>query len=149
MIWDAGFAYLHLLAAGAAAALKMAEHWLLARPPDRLQVRLLGQVRLGYLLGLTSSLATGLARLQGWQPAAGLPAGDSLFALKIGLFAMLLLLAVPTTRTVVRWNREARNAPTFAPRLGELEAVRATISLELALVALIPLPAVLLGQGGP
>lgn len=148
MIWDALFAYLHLLAAGAMAALKVAEHWLLARPPDRLQVRLLGQVRLGYLLGLITVLATGLARLQGWSAAPGVPAGSSLLVLKAGLFAMLLLLAVPTTRTVARWNREAQSAQTFAPRLMELEALRATLSLEIGLIALIPLPAVLLSRGG-
>ncbi len=141
MPWDALSAYLHLLAAGAAAAIKVAEHWLLARPPDRLQVRLLGQARLGYLLAITSVLATGLARLQVLPGAQDAVAGSGLFVLKIALFVLLLLLTVPATRTLVRWNREARSMPSFAPLLRELEAQRATISLEIGLLALAPLPA--------
>lgn len=147
MLWDAILAYLHLLSAGAAAAFKVTEHWLLARPPDRLQVRLLGQVRLGYLLGITSVLATGLVNLEAWRVAPVVPAGTSLLGLKVGLFVLLVLLAVPTTRTVVRWNREARSAPAFAPSLRDLEALRATISLEIGLLALLPLPAVMLSPG--
>jgi uncharacterized membrane protein len=145
--WDAVFAYLHLLAAGVSAALKVAEHWLLARPPDRLQVRLLGQARLGYLLAITTVLATGLVRLQGMGGSPVLASGSSLFAVKIALYVLLLLLAVPTTGTIVRWNREAHSPPAFAPRLRELEALRATVSLEIGLLALVPLPAVMLARG--
>lgn len=147
MLAEALFTYLHLLAAGAAAALKVAEHWLLARPPDRLQVRLLGQVRLGYLLGLTTALATGIAKLQDVHPVAGHASGSSLFVLKLALFALLLLLAVPTTRAIVRWNGEARSGANFAPALSELELLRATVALEVGLLALLPLPAVLLARG--
>lgn len=150
MPWDALFAYLHLLAAGAAAALKVAEHWLLARPPDRLQVRLLGQARLGYLLAVTSVLATGLARLQGLSGTQGAAAGSGMLVLKAALFLLLLLLTVPATRTVVRWSREARSLPSFAPLSRELEAQRATISLEIGLLALAALPAIVLTRGaGP
>lgn len=147
MIWEALFAYLHLLAVGAAAGLKLTEHWLLSRPPDRLQVRLLGTVRLGYLLTVTAILATGLARAQSWQAAAGVPLTSGLFVLKLGLFGLLVLLAVPTTRCLVRWNREARSAASFAPLTRELESLRATVSLELGVLALLPLPAVLLAHG--
>lgn len=147
MIWEALFAYLHLLAAAACGGLKLAEYWLLARPPDRLQVRLLGEVRLGYLFALIGILATGLVRLDGGPggPLPGLP--NSLFLLKMGLFAMLVVLAVGSSLTVLRWTREARGAPNFTLLTRDVDAVRITLHVELGVLALAALPAVLLARG--
>jgi uncharacterized membrane protein len=147
VIWEGLFAYLHLLAAAASGGLKLAEYWLLARPPDRLQVRLLGEVRLGYLFALIGTLATGLTRLDG-GPGGSLPSPlNSMFLLKMGLFGLLVILAVGSSLTVLRWSREARSAPNFTLLTRDVDGVRVTMNLELGILALLPLPAVLLARG--
>ena len=147
MIWQALFGYFHLLAAGLAGGLKLAEHWMLSRPPDRLQIRLLGTARMGYLLALIAALATGLGRLRDDSFGEPPDLANPLFLLKMGLFGLLLLLALLSTGLLLRWNREARSAPTFTLLTADLETGRATVALELGLLALLPLPAVLLARG--
>ena len=50
------FAWLHLLAIGVGAGMLLTEYWLCRRMPDRIQVRLLGQVDMCYQLALIGSL---------------------------------------------------------------------------------------------
>lgn len=141
------FAWLHLLAAGTAAALLMAEFWLCRRMPDRAQVRLLAMADLGYLLALITSLATGLARLVhfGQEPAYYL--ANRLFWLKITVFLAIGMMAVVPSLQYLRWSREARSAPAFAPLSREVERVRAAIALGLGLWLVLPLLAALVARG--
>jgi putative membrane protein len=141
------FAWLHLLAAGIAAGLLMAEYWLCRRNPDRTQVRLLGLVDTGYFLALITSLATGLARLLHYGQDPGYYYANRLFWLKIAVFLAISLVAVLPSLQVLRWNREARSAPAFAPLSRELDRVRAAIALGLGLWLVIPLLAVLIARG--
>lgn len=127
------FAWLHLLAAGIGAGLLLTEYWLCRRMPDRTQARLLGTVDLGYQLALIASLATGLARALYYGQAADYYLGNRLFWLKIAIFLLVVLVAIAPTLQYIRWNREARTAPTFAPLTRDLERVRASISLGLGL----------------
>ena len=112
-----------------------------------LQVRLLGTVDLGYFLALIGSLATGLARvrLEGQETAYYL--ANRLFWLKIALFIAIGLIALFPTRQYIRWNREARMAPAFAPLTQELERVRGSIALQMGLMLLLSLVSVLLARG--
>jgi putative membrane protein len=144
---EALFAWLHLLAAGAAAGLLITEYWLCRRPPDRHGVRLLGTVDLGYFLALIASLATGLARalFYGRDPTFYLD--NRLFWLKIVIFAAIVLLAIIPSLQYLRWNREARSAPVFAPLSREVLRVRSSIAFGLGLWLLLPLIAVLVGRG--
>ena len=141
------FAWLHLVAVGVAVGLLLSEYWLCRRLPDRLQVRLLGTVDLGYFLALIGSLATGLARvrLEGQETAYYL--ANRLFWLKIALFIAIGLIALFPTRQYIRWNREARMAPAFAPLTQELERVRGSIALQMGLMLLLSLVSVLLARG--
>ena len=141
------FAWLHLLAIGTGVALLVTEHWLCRRMPDRAQVRLLGQVDLGYQLALIASLATGLARAlyYGQDPAYYLD--NRLFWLKIAIFLTVVVVAVAPTLQFIRWNREARTAPAFAPLTREVERVRASVALGLGLWLILPLIAVLVARG--
>ena len=141
------FAWLHLLAAGIGAGLLLTEYWLCRRMPDRTQARLLGTVDLGYQLALIASLATGLARALYYGQAADYYLANRLFWLKIAVFLALVLVAIPATLQYIRWNREARAAPTFAPLSRDLERVRASISLGLGLWLLLPLLAILVARG--
>jgi len=141
------FAYLHLLSAGLAAGMLLVEHWLLRRPVDRLQARLLGVADLTWLLGLIGSIATGVARGNYFGHGTAYYLANHLFLLKLGVLAVVVVAAPLPTRQFIRWNREARLAPAFAPLTRDLERVRAVISLELGLVALLPLLSVLVGRG--
>jgi putative membrane protein len=141
------FAWLHLLAFGVAAGLLLAEYWLCRRMPDRTQARLLGMVDLGYLLALIASLATGLARALYYGQDAAYYAANRLFWLKISIYVVVVLVAVAPTLQYIRWNREARSAPTFAPLTREIERVRANIAFGLGLWLILPLLAILVARG--
>ena len=141
------FAWLHLLAVGLAAGLLLTENWLCRRMPDRIQARLLGTVDLGYLLALIASLATGLARAFYYGQDLGYYLANRLFWLKITIFLAVVLVAVTPTLQYVRWNREARTAPTFAPLTREVDRVRASIALGLGLWLILPLLGVLVARG--
>ncbi len=141
------FAWLHLLAAGIGAGLLLTEYWMCRRTPDRTQARLLGTVDLGYQLALIASLATGLARAIYYGQAAEYYLANRLFWLKIAIFLAIVLVAVAPTLQYIRWNREARSAPTFAPLTRDLERVRASISLGLGLWLVLPLIGILVARG--
>jgi putative membrane protein len=141
------FAWLHLLAAGIGAGLLLTEYWLCRRMPDRIQAKLLGTVDLGYQLALIASLATGLARALYYGQAAQYYLANRLFWLKIAIFLAIVLVAVAPTLQYIRWNREARAAPSFAPLTREVERVRASISLGLGLWLLLPLIGILVARG--
>ena len=141
------FAWLHLLAIGAGAALLVTEHWLCRRMPDRAQLKLLGQVDLGYQLALIGSLATGLARAlyYGQDPAYYLD--NRLFWLKIAIFLTIVVVAFGPSLQYIRWIREARTAPVFAPLTRDVERLRASLALSLGLWLILPLIAVLVARG--
>src|SRR5262245_43349120 len=115
------FAWLHLLAIGVGAGLLLTEYWLCRRVPDRTQARLLGQVDLGYQLALIGSLATGLARALYYGQEAEYYLANRLFWLKIALFVAVVVIAIGPTLQYIRWNRESRSAPAFAPLTREVE----------------------------
>ena len=135
------------MAVGLAAGLLLSEYWLCRRIPDRLQVRLLGTVDLGYFLALTGSLATGLARVLFFGQDTAYYLANRLFWLKIALFIAIGLLALFPTLQFIRWNREARTAPAFAPLTRELERVKASLALQLGLMLLLPLLSILVARG--
>ena len=141
------FAWLHLVAIGTGAGLLLVEHWLCRRVPDRIQARLLGQVDLGYQLALIGVLATGLARALYYGQDIAYYQANRLFWLKVGLFVALAAVAVAPSLQYLRWNREARTRPAFAPLTRDLERVRAAIALGLGLWLILPLISILVARG--
>jgi putative membrane protein len=141
------FAWLHLVTAGLAAGLLMTEYWLCRRIPDRLQVRLLGMVDLGYLLALIASVATGLARALYYGQDGAYYLANRLFWLKIALFVLICVVAFGPARQYLRWNREARTTPAFTALAREVERVRANVAFGLGLWLIAPLPAILVARG--
>src|SRR6187401_1868986 len=115
------FAWLHLLAIGVGAGMLLTEYWLCRRLPDRIQVRLLGQVDMGYQLALIGSLATGLARALYYGQDVSYYLSNRLFWLKIAIFLTIVVVAIAPTLQYIRWNREARTAPTFTPLERDVE----------------------------
>lgn len=146
-IMAALFAWLHLVTTAIAAGMLLTEYWLCRRIPDRNLARLLGTVDLGYFLALIASLATGLARALYFGQDSAYYSDNRLFWLKITLFVAIGLVAVVPALQYVRWNREARSAPTFAPRIRDVERVRASIAFGLGLWLIVPLLATLIARG--
>ena len=141
------FAWLHLLAVGLGAGMLLTEYWLCRRMPDRTQVRLLGQVDLGYQLALIGALATGLARALYYGQDIPYYLANRLFWLKIAIFLMIVVVAIAPTLQYIRWNREARIAPAFAPLTRDVDRVRASIALGLGLWLILPLIGILVARG--
>jgi putative membrane protein len=141
------FAWLHLLAAGVAAGLLIAEYWLCRRMPDRLLARTLGVVDLGYWLALIASLATGLARLLYYGQDSAYYLSNRLFWLKIAIYLAVCLVAAAPALQYLRWSREARSAPSFAPLTRDVERVRASIAFGLGLWLILPLLGILVARG--
>ena len=146
-IFAALFAWLHLLAVGVGAGMLLTEYWLCRRMPDRIQARLLGQVDMGYQLALIGSLATGLARALYYGQDLPFYLANRLFWLKIAIFFMIVVVAIAPTLQYIRWNREARTAPTFTPLERDVERVRASIALGLGLWLILPLIGILVARG--
>lgn len=130
-----------------AAGLLLTEYWLCRRMPDRTQAKLLGMVDLGYFLALIASLATGLARALYYGQDASYYLANRLFWLKMTIFLVVCLVAVAPALQYIRWNREARTAPSFAPLTREVERVRASIAIGLGLWLILPLLAILVARG--
>ena len=141
------FAWLHLVAIGVGAGLLLTEYWLCRRMPDRIQARLLGQVDMGYQLALIGSLATGLARALYYGQDVPFYLANRLFWLKIAIFFMIVVVAIAPTLQYIRWNREARTAPTFTPLERDVERLRASIALGLGLWLILPLIGILVARG--
>ena len=141
------FAWLHLLAIGVGAGMLLTEYWLCRRMPDRIQARLLGQVDMGYQLALIGSLATGLARALYYGQDVPYYLANRLFWLKIAIFLMIVVVAIAPTLQYIRWNREARTAPTYTPLERDVERVRASIALGLGLWLILPLIGILVARG--
>jgi len=72
------------------------------------------------------------------------PTGVILAAL---LAAWIGLMALAPTLQYIRWNREARVAPAFAPLTREVDRVRASIAFGLGLWLILPLLAILVARG--
>ena len=72
---------------------------------------------------------------------------NRLFWLKIAIFLVIVIVAIGPTLQYIRWNREARRAPSFAPLTREVERVRGSIALGLGLWLILPLIAILVARG--
>ncbi len=70
-----------------------------------------------------------------------------MFWLKIIVFVVIGLVALAPTLQYLRWNREARTLPVFAPLTREVDRVRAGIAFGLGLWLILPLLAILVARG--
>lgn len=144
---DAMLAYLHF-AAIFGLAWFFAEEWTLLRAgavaldTERLARADAG---VGALAGIV--LASGALRAVWGGKGWGFYAHSPVFHLKIGLFVLVGLLSIAPTRAFLRWRRARRADPAYRVPEVEWRAVRRWLTIELHLLALIPLAAVLMARG--
>jgi putative membrane protein len=134
-------AYLHYLAILLTASFLTAE-LLLCRPGlDLAGARRLARVDIVFFGGALVALATGLLRVflyKGWAFYAPNP----VFWTKMALYVAIALMSIRPTLAFIRWSRG-----TTAPPVAEVAGARRAIHAELALLALMPLAAVLMARG--
>jgi len=139
---DASLAIAHHLMLLPLVAVLFAEWLLLARPLDGARLAQLGRLDAAYGALATGLLLAGFSRAvwgaKGWDWYSGNP----LFWTKVALFVVIGLLSIVPTVRLLRWRR-ARAVPDARAQ----QRVRRWVGAEVALLAVLPVLAVLMARG--
>jgi len=147
MFLDWMLASLHHLAILTLAAILAFELALTKENVDARAVSRLARVDAWYGIMAAVVLAAGIARVFLGAKGPEYYAANSLFWIKMGLFAIVgAISALPTLRYIV-WSRAARADASFLPAPSELIGVRRALWLEAALFVFIPLCAAGMARG--
>ena len=139
-------AYLHYLAIVLLAGFLVAE-MVVCRPPlGAEQVRLLPRLDVVFFAGALLALLTGLLRLFYYAKGAGFYLPNPFFVAKMALYVVIAALSITPTVSFVRWRRRLV-ASGALPAPTEIARARRLIHVEVALLALMPLMAVLMARG--
>jgi len=139
---DALLASLHHLLVFSLVAVLFAELVLASAAPDAARLRQLGRLDGAYGLLSMGVIAAGFTRAvygaKGWAYYAN----NEMFWAKISVFIVVgLLSAVPTVR-LIRWRKQG-----VVPDAAAMGALRRWMLAEVALIALIPIFAVMMARG--
>ena len=144
---DPILAYLHYVALFATYSVLVAELALMLLPAQPGRWRFLSRLDMGYCIGATAVLATGLARLfLGLKPALYYWHDIWFHALWI-TFLLIGLFSIVPTLSFIRWAKAVRAEPEFTPPAQALRHARGHVILEIALFSLAPMFAVLMARG--
>jgi putative membrane protein len=143
---EALLAYLHYLAIMLIAAALTVE-LVLCRPGlGAGQARLLARMDVLFFAAALGTLATGLIRIFWYAKGLAFYLPNPAFHAKMALYVVIALISIRPTLRFLRWKRILQQGEP-APADAEVLAVRRLIHLELALLALMPLLAVLMARG--
>jgi putative membrane protein len=106
------------------------------------QVRLLRGLDIAFFAAALGALATGVVRLLCYAKGVPYYASNPAFWTKMALYVVIAVLSIWPTVRFIRWSRMPA-----APSPAEVAAVRRLLHIELALLALMPLFAVLMARG--
>ena len=135
-------AYLHYLSIILTGAFLVAELVMCRAGITSEQARRLAGVDVAFFVSALAALATGLLRLFFYAKGVGFYTGNPVFWAKMALYVIIAALSIKPTRTFTRWKGAGA-----APAVEEIAGARRLIHLELALLALMPLMAVLMARG--
>lgn len=139
-------AYLHYLAIVLIAGFLVAE-MAVCRPSLAAEhVRLLPRLDIVFFTGALLALATGLLRLFYYAKGVGFYLPNPFFIVKMALYVVIAILSIKPTVSFLRWRRQLLESGVLPPP-AEIAAARRLIHLEVALLALMPLMAVLMARG--
>jgi putative membrane protein len=139
-------AYLHYLAIILIAGFLVAEMAVCRPSLDAQQVRLLPRLDVVFFGGALLALATGLLRLFYYAKGVGFYLPNPFFLAKMALYVTIAILSIKPTTSFLRWRRQLVQSGALPPA-AEIAAARRLIHLEVALLALMPLMAVLMARG--
>jgi putative membrane protein len=138
-------AYVHVAAVIAIGALLSCELLLLWSGVGVHEARRIALLDLGYLIAAILVLASGLLRLIWFGKSPAFYLHNPVFWIKLALFVAMALVSVPPARRFLRWHRAATTGT--APPREEVSLARRYVAAELALLACIPVAAVLTARG--
>ena len=110
-------------------------------------VRLLPRLDIGYFTAALVALGSGLLRVFVYAKGWPFYASNPVFWVKMALYLTVALISIAPTIAFIRWSRALGAAATPLPAASDIARVRRLVHLELALLALIPLMAVLMARG--
>jgi len=139
-------AYLHYLAIVLIAGFLVAEMAVCRPSLDAQQVRLLPRLDVVFFGGALLALATGLLRLFYYAKGVGFYLPNPFFLVKMALYVTIAILSIKPTTSFLRWRRQLVQSGALPPA-AEIAAARRLIHLEVALLAMMPLMAVLMARG--
>jgi putative membrane protein len=139
-------AYLHYLAIVLIAGFLVAE-MVVCRPSLAAEhVRLLPRLDIVFFAGALLALATGLLRLFYYAKGVGFYLPNPFFVVKMALYVVIAILSIKPTVSFLRWRQRFVESGALPPP-AEIATARRLIHLEVALLALMPLMAVLMARG--
>jgi len=139
-------AYLHYLSIIVLGAFLTAE-LVVCRPPlAPAQVRQLPRLDIVFFAAALLALATGLLRLFFYAKGVAFYLPNVAFIAKMALYVAIAAISIVPTRRFIGWRR-ALDAGDPPPDVETVSRVRRLLHLELALLALMPLMAVLMARG--
>ena len=144
---DAILAYLHF---GAIFTLIwfLAKEWTLLRVgADKIDLERIALADAGFGIAAGVVFVTGALRavfgIKGWP----FYAHNHVFYLKVAMFAVVGLISIAPTKTILRWRRTRRQDAAYRVPETEWQRTRRLVMIELHLLALIPLAAVIMSRG--
>jgi putative membrane protein len=144
---DLVLAVLHHLLVFSLAGLLAAELALLRPGVGGATLKVLGGLDAAYGATATLILAVGFSRVYFGVKGSAFYLGNPVFWAKIGAFAVVGLLSIAPTITILRWRKRAKAEADFAPSAGEVAKVRRVMVLEVLVFALIPILAAAMARG--
>lgn len=144
---DAVLASIHHLAAFALVGLIVAELVLLRGRLDREGIGRFGRVDLLYGITAGVVVVAGIARLLFGATPAEVYLGNAFFWLKMGAFGVVALVSVYPTWVGLRWRRSLGSDAAFEAPDADARLLRRALTLELAVLPIIPVSAALMARG--
>lgn len=147
MTSDALLAYFHFASMIGLASLLASELALVAQPTSAGRVHQLRSLDGMYGLFAMLTLGSGIARVVWGAKGYAFYLSNPVFHLKVTLFVIVGLISIYPTMKFLRWSKAAKENPHALPNDTSVSKVRKVITLQLALVALIPFAATLMARG--
>ncbi len=144
---DAILAYLHFMAIFGLFATLMYEVILLKAGVATLDVETLATTDRKFGIQAVVVLVTGALRVGFGAKGAAFYMHNPAFHLKIGLFVLAALISIVPTIAFLRWRKSRRSDPSWRVPEAQWRRMQKLVRLEMAIVALIPLAAVIMSRG--
>jgi putative membrane protein len=144
---DAILAYLHFMAIFGLFATLMYEAMLLKAGVANLDIETLARTDRTFGIQAGIVLVTGALRAFYGAKGAAFYMHNPAFHLKIGLFVLAALISIAPTIAFLRWRKARRADPSWRVPEAEWQRARKLVRIETAIIALIPLAAVIMSRG--
>jgi putative membrane protein len=144
---DLVLAILHHLTILSLAGLLAAELVLIKPGVSGAGLKTLGLVDAGYGVTAGLILAVGFSRVFLGAKGSAFYLENPVFWAKIAAFAVVGVLSAWPTIAILKWRKQAKADPAFAPPAAEVAKVRRMLILELLVFALIPIFAAAMARG--